>query len=104
MAAVPAVDIGEVSTAVVDCVSPHQAEVYLREPTAVDTAVADVADEVCTAGLPTYAGTQAADRPLVATYLIDSNQDRTDNNPLPSTIICLLQSAGGDTLSGSAHR
>ena len=38
------------------------------------------------------------------TYLIDSNQDRTSNNPLPSTVICLLQSANGHPLTGSARR
>jgi hypothetical protein len=38
------------------------------------------------------------------TYLIDSNQDRTSNNPLPSTVICLLQAADGGPLTGSAHR
>ena len=38
------------------------------------------------------------------TYLIDSNQDRTSNNPLPSTVICLLQSANVHPLTGSARR
>ncbi|MHA3020924.1 hypothetical protein ACXPWS_11740 [Mycobacterium sp. BMJ-28] len=36
-------------------------------------------------------------------YLIDSNQDRTAANPLPSTVICLLQAAGGAPLSTSAR-
>jgi hypothetical protein len=38
------------------------------------------------------------------TYLIDSGQDRTSNNPLPSTVICLLQSASGQPLTESARR
>lgn len=101
VAAVPAVEIGEVDTPVVDCAGPHQAEVYLRAPTAVNTAIADVANDVCTDGLPAYIGDLGPDGLLMATYLIDSNQDRTDDNPMPSTIICLLQAAGGGELTGS---
>jgi hypothetical protein len=37
------------------------------------------------------------------TYLIDSNQDRTTNNPTPSTAICFLQSADGGPLTKSAR-
>ena len=103
IAAVPAVDLGEVITTVVDCASPHQAEVYLRAPTAVNTAIADVAHQVCTDGLPIYRGSAAAGGGFVSTYLIDSTQDRTDDNPLPSTIICLLQATGGGALTGSAR-
>jgi hypothetical protein len=40
---------------------------------------------------------------LVVSYLIDSNQDRTSNDPLPSTVICLLQAANGGPLTGSAR-
>ena len=36
------------------------------------------------------------------TYLIDSDQDRTDNNPYQSTVICLLQDVQGSSLTGSA--
>lgn len=49
-----------------------------------------------TAGLP------GADSGYAITYLIDSDQDRTSNNPYPSTVICLLQSAQGKSLIGSA--
>jgi hypothetical protein len=38
------------------------------------------------------------------TYLIDSNQDRTSANPLPSTVICLLAASNGGPLTGSARR
>lgn len=93
---VPAVDQGEVTVTVVDCAAPHQAEVFLRAPVEVNDAVADVANARCAAALPTSQG-------LVATYLIDSTQDRTTNNPLPSTVICLLQSAAGQPLTGSAR-
>jgi hypothetical protein len=104
VAAIPAVDVGEVSSTVVDCAATHQAEVFLRSPTAVDTAIADVANRVCTDGVPAYTGGPAAGGLYVTTYLIDSNQDRTDHNPLPSTIICLLQAAGGGELTGTARK
>ena len=41
---------------------------------------------------------------FAVTYLIDSNQDRTSDNPLPSTVICLLQAVGGQQLTESARR
>ena len=45
----------------------------------------------------------AGDSPYaVVSYLIDSDQDRTSNNPYPSTIICLLQDSTGRSLAGSA--
>jgi hypothetical protein len=49
-------------------------------------------------------GGPSAGSPFAVTYLIDSEQDRTFNNPLPSTVICLLQDPGGQTLIGSARR
>nr|WP_238994590.1 hypothetical protein [Mycolicibacterium chubuense] len=97
---VPAVDTGEVTVTVVDCAAPHRAEVFLRRPTAVDTAVTDVADTVCAAGLARYTG----GGPFVADYLIDSNQDRTSADPLPSTIICLLEAGNGGLLTTSARK
>jgi len=42
--------------------------------------------------------------PLGVTYLIDSNQDRTSADPLPSTVICLIQASNGGPLTGSARR
>lgn len=102
VAAVPAVELGEVSVTMADCATPHQAEVYLLAPIAVNTALTETANQECAAGLQTYAGAGAGD--FAVTYLIDSRQDRTDNNPLPSTVICLLQRADGQPITGSARR
>jgi hypothetical protein len=104
IADVPAVDLGEVSVAIVDCATAHAAEVYLRAPVEVNAAIADVANRVCAAGVPDYTGRPADGSPYSVTYLIDSGQDRTSNNPLPSTVICLLQSANGQALTASARR
>lgn len=100
IAAVPAVELGEVSVTMADCASPHRAEVFLLAPIAVNDALTGVADSECAAGLRPYTGGVAAD--YTVTYLIDSRQDRTYNNPLPSTVICLLQRADGQQLTGSA--
>lgn len=102
VAAVPAVELGEVSVTMSDCAAPHQAEVYLLAPIAVNAALTDVANQRCAEGLGPYAGAQASD--FAVTYLIDSRQDRTDDNPLPSTVICLLQRNDGQLLTGSARR
>jgi hypothetical protein len=96
----PPVDPGVVVVSVVDCAIPHAAEVYLRTDVEVNAAVADVADRQCTAGLTQYTG----GGPFAMTYLIDSNQDRTSANPMPSTVICLLQASNGGPLTGSARR
>ena len=96
----PPTDPGVVMVSVVDCAIPHAAEVYLRTDVEVNAAVADVADKKCSAGLTQYAG----GGPFAMTYLIDSNQDRTSANPLPSTVICLLQASNGGPLAGSARR
>jgi len=103
IAEVPAVDLGEVSVSLVDCATAHAAEVYLRAPVEVNAAVADVANGVCAAGVPDYTGRPVDGSPYSVTYLIDSGQDRTANNPLPSTVICLLQSANGQPLTASAR-
>ncbi len=104
MTEIPQVDLGEVTASVVDCATAHQAEVYLRAPVTVDAAIADVADRRCNAGVADYTGRSVASGGYVVTYLIDSNQDRTVDNPLPSTVICLLQSADGQPLRASARR
>jgi hypothetical protein len=96
----PPIDPGVVMVSVVDCAIPHAAEVYLRTDVEVNAAVADVADKRCSAGLTQYTG----GGPFAMTYLIDSNQDRTSANPLPSSIICLLQASNGGPLTGSARR
>jgi hypothetical protein len=93
-----------VTVSVADCAIPHAAEAYLRVDVEVNDAIADVADQRCNAGLTQYSGQSASDGPLSTTYLIDSNQDRTSANPLPSTVICLLQASDGGPLTGSARR
>ncbi|MFG1933380.1 hypothetical protein ACGFK1_22440 [Mycobacterium sp. NPDC048908] len=98
----PPSDPGVVTVSVIDCALPHAAEVYLRTDVEVNAAIADVADQRCRAGLMQYTGQQPG--PLAMTYLIDSNQDRTSDDPMPSTVICLLQAAAGGPLTGSARR
>ena len=100
----PPADLSRVTITIVDCATAHLAEVYLRAPMAVDTAIANVANRDCAAGFTPYTGKPLAGGPFSITYLIDSNQDRTSANPLPSTLICLLQAANGQSLTGSAHR
>ncbi|OBH92511.1 hypothetical protein A5678_08605 [Mycobacterium sp. E2733] len=104
VADLPPVDLSRVTVTVVDCATPHLAEVYLRAPMAVDKAVAIVANKDCSDGFAPYTGRSVQGSPFSITYLIDSNQDRTGANPTPSTVICLLQAANGQSLTGSAHR
>ena len=99
----PPPDLSRVTVNVVDCETAHLAEVYLRAPLAVDAAVANVANRDCAAGFAPYTGHPVDGSPYSITYLIDSNQDRTGANPTPSTVICLLQSADGKPLTGSAR-
>jgi hypothetical protein len=100
----PPSDPGVVTVIVVDCATTHQAEIYLRAATAVNAAVADVANRECDAGFSQYTGLPIGGSPYAVTYLIDSNQDRTSSNPAPSTVFCLLQSANGGPLIQSARR
>jgi hypothetical protein len=100
----PPADLSRVTVNVVDCATAHLAEVYLRVPMTVNGAVANVANKECTAGLAPYTGRSVDGSPFSITFLIDSNQDRTGANPTPSTVICLLQAANGQPLTGSAHR
>lgn len=100
----PPVDPNVIAVAIVDCATEHQAEVYLRAPLAVNTALADVADRTCGVGFSEYTGRAVGDGPFTVTYLIDSNQNRTSSNPNPSTVICILQSAAGTPLTESARR
>jgi hypothetical protein len=104
VADLPPADLSRVTVTVVDCATAHLAEVYLRTPMAVDTAIANVANRNCAAGFAPYTGHSVDGSPFSITYLIDSNQDRTGANPTPSTVICLLQAANGQSLTGSAHR
>ena len=98
---IPALDTGVVTTTVVSCSTPHQAEVFLLEPLAVDTAINQVAMTKCAKGFVDYTGQPFNGNSFAVTYLIDSNQDRTANNPTPSTAICLLQAADGTPLTES---
>ena len=100
----PPSDPSVVTVSVVDCAIAHAAEVYLRADVEVNAAIADVADRECDAGFTRYTGQSVGSSPFVVTYLIDSNQDRTSANPLPSTVICLLQAPTGGPLTGSARR
>lgn len=99
----PPTDPADVMVTVVDCATPHLAEVYLRADIPVDTALTDIASTRCEAGFVEYNGHPAAEAGFTIAYLIDSEQDRTSNNPYPSTIICLAQSAIGQALTGSAR-
>jgi hypothetical protein len=103
LAQLPATDPSVVTVTVVDCATAHAAEVYLRGPMAVNAAVADVADQRCAAGFFHYTGRSIDGSSLAVTYLIDSNQDRTSDNPAPSTVICLLHATNGQPLTGSAR-
>ncbi len=100
----PPADLSRKTVTVLDSATAHLAEVYLRAPMAVDTAIANVANRDCAAGFAPYTGQSLGSGPFSITYLIDSNQDRTVANPAPSTLICLLQAANGQPLTGSAHR
>ena len=99
----PPADLSRVTITVVDCATAHLAEVYLRAPMAVDTAIANVTNRDCTAGFTPYTGKSVDRSGFSITYLIDSNQDRTGALPNPSTLICLLQAANGQQLTGSAR-
>jgi hypothetical protein len=104
VADLPPADLSRVTVTVVDCATAHLAEVYLRAPVAVNAAIANVANQSCNAGIAPYTGQAVGTGPFSITYLIDSNQDRTGATPTPSTVICLLQAANGQPLTGSAHR
>ena len=104
VADLPPADLSRVTVTVIDCATAHLAEVYLRAPTAVNTAVVNVANRDCAAGFAPYTGRPVDGSPFSITYLIDSNQDRTASDPMPSTVICLLQAANGQPLTGSARR
>ena len=100
----PPTDPAVVTVTVVDCAAPHLAETFLRADIPVDTAVTEVANQRCDAGFAAYTGRPVGGSDMTITYLIDSEQDRTSNNPYPSTVICLLQSGDGQPMTGSARR
>ena len=100
----PPSDPSVVTVTVVDCATPHHAEVYLRAPVGVNAAIAGVATQKCDAAFSAYTGRPAGDSAFAVTYLIDSSQDRTSSDPAASTVICLLQAANGQALTESARR
>ena len=104
LAAPPSDDPAEVTVTVVDCATPHLAEAYLRADIPVDAAVTNTANQQCAAGFTQYTGAPVNGSQFTISYLIDSEQDRTSNNPLPSTVICLLQGAQGQSFTASAQR
>lgn len=104
LAGLPSADPAVLTVTVVDCATPHLAEVYLRAAIPVEAAVTGTTDQQCQAGVTQYTGAPLTGSPYTIFYLIDSEQDRTSNNPLPSTVICLLQGAQGQSFSTSAHR
>ncbi|WP_431239381.1 hypothetical protein ACQ86B_06730 [Mycolicibacterium aichiense] len=100
----PPADPAVVQVTVVDCGQPHLAEAYLRVPIPVNAALDDVATRECATGFQHYTGAAATAGAYTTSYLIDSEQDRTSDNPFPSTVICLLQGADSQLLTGSARR
>jgi hypothetical protein len=108
LANVPQVDLGEVDVTLVDCAAAHKAEVYFRGDLTVNAAIPDVANRECGAELPKYTGQSVGESRYAVTYLVDSNQDRTTFEPTvgpaPSTVICLLEDAHSQSLTGSARR
>jgi hypothetical protein len=102
LADVPSPDPAAVEVTVVDCSQPHMAETFVRAPIPVDAALDGTANAQCETGFVEYTGRVSAGSPYTVGYLIDSHQDRTGNIPLPSTVICLLQSTQGQSLTGSA--
>ena len=103
LADVPPTDPAVVEVTVVDCAQPHMAETFVRAPIPVDAALDGTANAQCESGFVAYTGRASAGSPYTIGYLIDSDQDRTGNNPLPSTVICLLQGAQGQSLTGPAN-
>jgi hypothetical protein len=105
LADLPKIDLGAVTVTVVDCATPHTAEVFFRGPMWVDTTVPDVANRNCGKAFPDYTGQPVDGSPYTMTYLVDADQDRTSENPTaPGTLICLVEGANGRPLTGSARR
>lgn len=100
----PPTDPSVVMVTTVACATPHRAEAFYRGDVAVNEAVAGVADHACASGFTSYTGHPAAGSRFSVTYLIDSRQDRTSNNPEPSSVICMLYAADGTPLTGSTRR
>ena len=108
LAGPPPSDPSVVTVALVDCATPHMAEVFFRGPLTVNAAIPEVANPACSAQFPKYTGQSVDASGLAVTFLVDSNQDRTTidptTGPAPSYVICLLQDANGRPLTASARR
>ncbi|WP_421840113.1 hypothetical protein [Mycobacterium sp.] len=104
VADLPPADLSRITVTTTDCETTHLAEVYLRAPVPVDSAIATVANRECAAGFRPYTGHPVAGSHYSVTYFIDSHQDRTGADPTPSIVICLLQATNGQRLTRSAHR
>jgi hypothetical protein len=101
---IPQVELGELMATLVNCSMPHRAEVFARAPMWVDSTVPDVANKACVGEFPKYTGRPVAGSPYAVSYLVDSDQDRTGNDPgAPGTAICLLADASGAPLTKSAR-
>ena len=104
----PPSDPSVVTVALVDCATPHMAEVFFRGPLTVNAAIPEVANPACSAQFPKYTGQSVDASELAVTFLVDSNQDRTTidptTGPAPSYVICLLQDANDRPLTASARR
>jgi hypothetical protein len=59
----------------------------------------NVLDRKCNKGSTKYTEEPVGSGTFSITCLIDSNQNCTSSDPDPSTVICPLQSAGGDVLT-----
>lgn len=103
LAGPPPTDPAVVEVTVVDCATPHLAETFLRAAIPVNAAVSETGNAQCEEGFQQYTGVPLPGSGYALAYLIDSEQDRTDNNPYPSTVICLLQGATGQSLTGSVR-
>ena len=83
MTEIPAIDTGAVTTTVVDCATPHQAEVYLLAPLAVNTAIDQVANEKCAKGFVDYTGTAVQRRSFRGDVSdrLEPGSDREQSHP-----------------------
>jgi hypothetical protein len=85
VAEVPPVDLGAVTVDVVDCSTPHQAEVYLLAPIAVNAAITDVANQACSAGVTPYTGNPPAPSPWPTSLIRGRTGPPTIRSPAPSS-------------------
>lgn len=68
-----------------------------------DAAGTSVADRGYATQFTRYTGQSEATSLFTVTYLVDSDRDRTVDNPEPSTVVYLLQAASGQPPTESAR-